>query len=157
MPTAAQQRTGYQTVRQRRDALGWSQADLAKAAKVSRPTIIQVERDEQYSHDITAIKTSSTSRRKVIDALDREEARREDLARRLTEEAQRDGKIIAQDVARRVQAGEMSERAALLATAAVVHKYAGQIGELDPATADEAQSYLDDIMADVIRKRSERN
>ncbi len=145
------------TIREHREGLGWSQSTLAKITGLSRPTIIQIEREDGQPHDITAIRSSQSSRMKVVKALDEEDRKRSEQVKKLLDEAMRDGKIITKDVTKRVKAGEMSETGAMLASAAMMHTYAAQIGELDPAAANEAQEYLDKVVSTVVRKKAEEN
>jgi DNA-binding XRE family transcriptional regulator len=156
----AEQDTVRQTVRERREALGMSQRALSKAAKISRPTLVQMEQDERRADDITSIKTSQTSRRKVVAALDREEQEREELRRRLLDEAMSTGKRITRDVTARVKTGEMSETAALIASADAVNAYAVQLAKLDPEAAEEAAAYIKhvvDSVRDAQRRKAEEN
>jgi len=119
-----------------------------------------MEQDERRADDITSIKTSQTSRRKVVAALDREEQEREELRRRLLDEAMSTGKRITRDVTARVKTGEMSETAALIASADAVNAYAVQLAKLDPEAAEEAAAYIKhvvDSVRDAQRRKAEEN
>ncbi len=153
----AEQGTVRQTVRERREALGWSQRALSRAAKISRPTLVQIEQDERHANDITSIKTTQTSRRKVVETLDREERERRERADRLGVEAWNATARAVANINELLDRGAMTPGGGLLAICIVVDNYGDAIAEIDPVAVEQAAKYKTAMLKSQMKTRAERN
>lgn len=141
------------TVKQHREALGWTQGRLAKEAGVSRPTVIKVENNKSYRRWGAA----EESQRKVFNALDRGEQERRDRAAQFGVDAYNATARAVQYLEELMDREAITPGGALLCIANVIDEFRATIEDSDPQAVEDAARYKSSIIRSRMRTQAERN
>jgi transcriptional regulator with XRE-family HTH domain len=142
--------TGSRTIRERREALGWTKTHLAEAAGITRPTLISLEHGGRK-------KTQPGTRRKVEATLSEAEQERQEHARRFGMNAHNAVARSVADLEDLIERGALSPGGMILCLRSVVDAYADRIEKIDPEAVGQAVEYTASLVKARMRTRVERN
>ncbi len=141
------------TIKERRTQLGMTIRGAAKRAGVTHPTLMRIEEEAETGADMATIKSSHSSRRKVLEMLDREERERDEFGIRAHNAV---AKVVS-DLEDLVDTGAISPAGMVLSLAAALEHYRPAIEKRDAHAVKEANMYSESVLRGRIQGRAERN